>query len=548
MEAYMKPITEVAAQLNLEPDQLELYGKWKAKLSEDVWASVSQRPDGKLILVTAMNPTPAGEGKTLTTIGLTQGLNRIGRKAAAALREPSLGPCMGMKGGATGSGKAQIVPAEDINLHFTGDIHAITSAHNLLAALIDNHIHQGNALRLDPARIVWKRALDMNDRPLRQIVIGIGDNNGIVREDGFLISTASEVMAVLCLAENMADLRARLDRIVVAYDIDSRPVTAGELRAVDAMCALLKDAIQPNLVQTLEGDPVFIHGGPFANIAHGCSSIRATRHALKLADYVVTEAGFGADLGAEKFMNIKCRLGGLHPAASVIVATVRALKYNGGVPKQELLTENAGAIRSGFGNLRRHVENMRLFNVPVIVAINRFAADTEAELAQITNLCAEIGVKAIVSDAWERGGEGCRELAQEVVALADGSTVDAFQLLYPDDMPLEEKIETVVTRIYRGAGVKYRPAAKRALQELERLGVRDLPVCMAKTPYSFTDRPAVLGAPEQFTIEVRDIRWSAGAGFVVVLTGQMVTMPGLPAEPAAWRIRLNEAGHIEGLS
>ncbi|MNO83156.1 Formate--tetrahydrofolate ligase [compost metagenome] len=388
----------------------------------------------------------------------------------------------------------------------------------------------------------------MNDRPLRQIVIGIGDNNGIVREDGFLISTASEVMAVLCLAENMADLRVRLDRIVVAYDIDRRPVTAGELRAVDAMCALLKDAIQPNLVQTLEGDPVFIHGGPFANIAHGCSSIRATRHALKLADYVVTEAGFGADLGAEKFMNIKCRLGGLHPAASVIVATVRALKYNGGVPKQELLTENAGAIRSGFGNLRRHVENMRLFNVPVIVAINRFEADTEAELAQITALCAELGVKAIVSDAWERGGEGCRELAQEVVALADGSTADAFQLLYPDDMPLEEKIETVVTRIYRGAGVKYRPAAKRALQELERLGVRDLPVCMAKTPYSFTDRPAVLGAPEQFTIEVQDIRWSAGAGFVVVLTGQVVTMPGLPAEPAAWRIRLNEAGHIEGLS
>lgn len=544
----MKPITEVAAQLDLKPDQLELYGKWKAKLSEDVWESVSQRPDGKLILVTAMNPTPAGEGKTLTTIGLTQGLNRIGRKAAAALREPSLGPCMGLKGGATGSGRAQIVPAEDINLHFTGDIHAITSAHNLLAALIDNHIHQGNTLRLNTARIVWKRALDMNDRPLRQIVIGIGDNNGIVREDGFLITTASEVMAVLCLAENMDDLRERLGRIVVGYDMEGRPVTADELRAVDAMCALLKDAIQPNLVQTIEGDPVFVHGGPFANIAHGCSSIRSTRHALKLADYVVTEAGFGADLGAEKFMNIKCRMGNLRPAASVIVATVRALKYNGGVSKHELLTENPEAIQSGFANLQRHVENMRLFNVPVVVAINRFASDTEAELAQVAALCAELGVKAIISDAWERGGEGCRELAQEVVAIADESTIDSFQLLYPDDMPIEQKIETVVTRIYRGAGVKYRPAARRALQELERLGVRDLPVCMAKTPYSFTDRPSVLGAPDQFTIEIQDVRWSAGAGFVVVLTGQVVTMPGLPAEPAAWRIRLDEAGHIEGLS
>lgn len=544
----MKPIIEVAAKLGLGADQLELYGKWKAKLSGEVWASVSQRKDGKLVLVTAMNPTPAGEGKTLTTIGLTQGLNRIGKKAAAALREPSLGPCMGMKGGATGSGKAQIVPAEDINLHFTGDIHAITSAHNLLSALIDNHIYQGNALRLDPARIVWKRALDMNDRSLRQIVIGIGDNNGIVREDGFLITTASEVMAVLCLAENMADLRVRLGRIVVAYDMDSRPVTVDELRAVDAMCALLKDAIQPNLVQTIEGDPVFVHGGPFANIAHGCSSIRATRHALKLADYVVTEAGFGADLGAEKFMNIKCRQGDLKPAAGVIVATVRALKYNGGVSKDELLTVNAGAIRSGFGNLRRHVENMRLFNVPVLVAINRFAADTEEELALVTSLCAELGVKAIISDAWERGGEGCRELAQEVAELADESTEDTFRLLYPDDMPIQEKIETIVTRIYRGAGVKYSPAAKRALQELERLGVHDLPVCMAKTPYSFSDRPAALGAPEQFTIEVQDIRWSAGAGFVVVLTGKVVTMPGLPAEPAAWRIRLDEAGHIEGLS
>ncbi|MNJ33488.1 Formate--tetrahydrofolate ligase [compost metagenome] len=543
----MKPITEVAAQLSLEPDQLELYGKWKAKLTEDVWESVSQRPDGKLILVTAMNPTPVGEGKTLTTIGLTQGLNRIGRKAVAALREPSLGPCMGMKGGATGSGRAQIVPAEDINLHFTGDIHAITSAHNLLTALIDNHIHQGNALRLDPARIVWKRALDMNDRPLRQIVIGIGDNNGTAREDGFLITSASEVMAVLCLAENMPDLRARLSRIVVAYDMDKRPVTAGELRTVDAMCTLLKDAIHPNLVQTLEGDPVFVHGGPFANIAHGCSSIRATRYALKLADYVVTEAGFGADLGAEKFIDIKCRLGNLQPDAVVIVATVRALKYNGGVPKQELLSENTEAIRSGFVNLQRHIENMRAFGLPVIVAINRFAADTEAELVQVATLCSELGVKAITSDAWERGGEGCRELAQEVAALADESAADTFQLLYPDDMSLTEKIETIVKRVYRGDGVKYRPAAKRALEELERLGVKDIPVCMAKTPYSFTDRPTMLGAPEHFTIEVQDVHWSAGAGFVVVLTGQVVTMPGLPAEPAAYRIKLDDTGHIEGL-
>ncbi|WP_019420837.1 formate--tetrahydrofolate ligase [Paenibacillus sp. OSY-SE] len=544
----MKPIVDVAAQLGIAQEQLELYGKYKAKLGREVWDDIALRPDGKLILVTAMNPTPAGEGKTLTTIGLTQGLNRIGRRAAAALREPSLGPCMGMKGGATGSGSAQIVPAEDINLHFTGDIHAITSAHNLLAALLDNHLHQGNALRINPSRIMWKRAVDMNDRALRNIVIGIGESNGVVREDGFMISTASEVMAILCLAEDMNDLRERLGKIVIAYNDSGDPVSASDLQAVDAMCALLKDAIHPNLVQTIEGDPVLVHGGPFANIAHGCSSVRATRYALKLADYVVTEAGFGADLGAEKFMDIKCRQTGLFPSVIVIVATVRAMKFNGGVLKQELAHEQVEAVRAGFCNVKRHIENMRQFGAPVLVAVNRFATDTEAELEAVMSLCRDAGTEAVISEAWDKGGEGCRALAERVAELADQSEAkENFRLLYPDNMTIEDKIATIVTRIYRGAEVKYRPAAKRALQELARRGAGNVPVCMAKTPYSFTDRPSLLGAPEGFTIEVQDIRWSRGAGFAVVHTGQVMTMPGMPKAPAAERIKLDGQDRIVGL-
>lgn len=545
----MKRIVDVAAQLGIPQEDVEQYGKYKAKLGQDVWNLVADRPNGKLILVTAMNPTPAGEGKTLTTIGLTQGLNRVGHKAVAALREPSLGPCMGMKGGATGSGKAQLVPAEDINLHFTGDIHAVSSAHSVLAALLDNHIHQGNALRIHPSRIIWKRAVDMNDRALRSIVVGLGDGNGVVREDGFMITTASEVMAVLCLAEDMDDLRSRLGRIVVAFNEEDEPVTAADLNAVEAMCALLKDAIHPNLVQTGEGDPVLVHGGPFANIAHGCSSVRATRLALKLADYVVTEAGFGADLGAEKFMDIKCRQTGLFPSAAVLVVTVKAMKYNGGVSKQELAAENVEAVRAGFVNVQRHIENIKQFGVPLVVAVNRFATDSPAELDAVIELCTQSGVRAILSEAWENGGEGCRALAQYVAELADSSDAESqFQLLYPDEYTIEEKIEAVVTRIYRGAGVYYQPAAKRALRKLEQLGASRLPVCMAKTPYSFSDRAGLLGAPEAFTVEVKDVRLSAGAGFVVVHTGQVLTMPGMPARPAAERIHVDANGSISGLS
>lgn len=545
----MKRIVDVAAQLGIPQEDVEQYGKYKAKLGQDVWNRVADRPNGKLILVTAMNPTPAGEGKTLTTIGLTQGLNRVGHKAVAALREPSLGPCMGMKGGATGSGKAQLVPAEDINLHFTGDIHAVSSAHSVLAALLDNHIHQGNALRIHPSRIIWKRAVDMNDRALRSIVVGLGDGNGVVREDGFMITTASEVMAVLCLAEDMDDLRSRLGRIVVAFNEEDEPVTAADLNAVEAMCALLKDAIHPNLVQTGEGDPVLVHGGPFANIAHGCSSVRATRLALKLADYVVTEAGFGADLGAEKFMDIKCRQTGLFPSAAVLVVTVKAMKYNGGVSKQELASENVAAVRAGFVNVQRHIENIKQFGVPLVVAVNRFATDSPAELDAVIELCTQSGVRAILSEAWENGGEGCRALAQYVAELADSSDAESqFQLLYPDEFSIEEKIEAIVTRIYRGAGVHYQPAAKRALRKLEQLGTSRLPVCMAKTPYSFSDRAGLLGAPEAFTVEVKDVRLSAGAGFVVVHTGQVLTMPGMPARPAAERIHVDANGSISGLS
>lgn len=545
----MQPITNIAAQLDILPEELELYGKYAAKLSDELWNRIESRPNGKLILVTAMNPTPAGEGKTLTTIGLTQGLNRIGYQTAAALREPSLGPCMGMKGGATGSGCAQIVPAEDINLHFTGDIHAVTSAHNLAAAMLDNHIFQGNSLRIDVNKILWKRAVDMNDRALRRTVIGLGEGNGTTREDGYMITTASEVMAVLGLAEDMQDLRTRLGRMLVAYNMDGAPVTVEELGAVDAMCVLLRHAIKPNLVQTIEGNPVFVHGGPFANIAHGCSSVRATRYALKLADYVVTEAGFGADLGAEKFMDIKCRQTGLHPSAVVIVATVKALKYNGGVAKDEVTVENREALKAGFANLARHIENVRKFGVPVVVAVNRFASDTVDELEDVMRYCRESGAEVALSEAWAAGGAGTEQLAQLVVQLAEQSEqAPAFKLLYEDELSLKEKIETIVCEIYRGAGVKYSLRAQKALQQIELGGHGHLPVCMAKTPYSFSDRPKLLGAPTDFVLEVSDVRLSNGAGFVVVETGAIMTMPGLPKVPAALHIRLEADGSVSGLS
>ncbi|WP_028547188.1 formate--tetrahydrofolate ligase [Paenibacillus taiwanensis] len=544
----MEAIVNVAAQLGIQPDHLEPYGKYTAKLSEELWDTVASRDNGKLILVTAMNPTPAGEGKTLTTIGLTQGLNRIGRKAIAALREPSLGPCMGMKGGATGSGAAQIVPAEDINLHFTGDIHAVTSAHNLVAAMLDNHIFQGNELQIDTNRILWKRAVDMNDRALRRTVIGLGDGNGSVREDGYMITTASEVMAVLGLAENRADLKLRLGRMIVAYSTADRMITVDDLQATDAMCVLLRHAIKPNLVQTIEGNPVLVHGGPFANIAHGCSSVRATRYGLKLADYVVTEAGFGADLGAEKFMNIKCRQTGLFPSVVVIVATVKALKYNGGVAKDKVTEENRAALRAGFDNLRRHIENVRKFGVPAVVAINRFASDTEGELEDVLEYCRAIGCDAALSEAWAQGGAGTESLAKQVAAVADLSeAAEQFRYLYADDAPLIDKIKTVVQEIYRGGDVRFTPRAARALQRIEAEVGSGVPVCMAKTPYSFSDQPKLLGAPEGFTMEVHDVRLSRGAGFVVVETGAIMTMPGLPKQPAALRMRLEEDGTVVGL-
>ncbi|MGZ9585577.1 formate--tetrahydrofolate ligase [Paenibacillus marinisediminis] len=549
MKMNMQPIANIAKQLDIVPEELEQYGKYAAKLSDELWDRISMKRDGKLILVTAMNPTPAGEGKTLTTIGLTQGMNRIGHKTVAALREPSLGPCMGMKGGATGSGGAQIVPAEDINLHFTGDIHAVTSAHNLVAAMLDNHIFHGNALRIDPNRILWKRAVDMNDRALRRTVIGLGDGNGTVREDGSMITTASEVMAVLGLAEHMTDLRLRLGRMHLAYSIEGEPITVDDLGATDAMCVLLRHAIKPNLVQTIEGNPVLVHGGPFANIAHGCSSVLATRFGLKLADYVVTEAGFGADLGAEKFMNIKCRQTGLYPSVVVIVATVKALKYNGGIAKDALTEENREALKAGFANLARHIENVRKFGVPVVVAVNRFATDTEAELEDVLRYCREHGAEAAMSEAWAKGGAGTEELANIVASMAESSNAkQEFKLLYADDLPLKEKIETIVREIYRGAGVRFSPRAERALKNIDAGAGRSLPICMAKTPYSFSDQPKLLGAPSDFMMEVSDVRLSNGAGFVVVETGAVMTMPGLPKLPAALHIRLDEDGTVKGLS
>lgn len=546
-KAHMLPITEVAAKLGIGEEDIELYGRYKAKLSMDLIKRVQDKPDGKLILVTAITPTPAGEGKSTTTVGLAQGLAKIGQKVIVALREPSLGPCMGIKGGAAGGGYSQVVPMEDINLHFTGDFHAITSAHMLLAAMLDNHIQQGNALNIDPRRIVWKRVVDMNDRELRNIVVGLGGKaHGVPRQDGFDITVASEVMAILCLATGLHDLKERLSKIIVAYDYSGSPITAGMLKAQGAMAALLKDAVKPNLVQTLENVPAIIHGGPFANIAHGCNSVMATKTALKLADYTITEAGFGADLGAEKFFDIKCRYAGLKPDAVVLVATVRALKMHGGVPKTDLATPDVEAVKRGIVNLEKHIENIKQYGLPLVVAINAFAQDTPEELEAIRSHCAAHGVNVALSEVFAKGGEGGIELAKEVVALATGGKAD-FKLLYGEEMSLKEKIETIAKKIYGAVGVNYTKEANNALKDFEKMGYGHLPVCMAKTQYSFSDDPALLGRPEGFEITIKNCRIAAGAGFVVVLTGDIMTMPGLPKVPAAEKIDVSDDGVISGL-
>lgn len=546
-KAHMLPITEVAAKLGIGEDDIELYGRYKAKLSMDLIKRVQDKPDGKLILVTAITPTPAGEGKSTTTVGLAQGLAKIGQKVIVALREPSLGPCMGIKGGAAGGGYSQVVPMEDINLHFTGDFHAITSAHMLLAAMLDNHIQQGNALNIDPRRIVWKRVVDMNDRELRNIVVGLGGKaHGVPRQDGFDITVASEVMAILCLATGLHDLKERLSKIIVAYDYSGNPITAGMLKAQGAMAALLKDAVKPNLVQTLENVPAIIHGGPFANIAHGCNSVMATKTALKLADYTITEAGFGADLGAEKFFDIKCRYAGLKPDAVVLVATVRALKMHGGVPKTDLATPDVEAVKRGIVNLEKHIENIKQYGLPLVVAINAFAQDTPEELEAIRSHCAAHGVNVALSEVFAKGGEGGIELAKEVVALATSGKAD-FKLLYGEELSLKEKIETIATKIYGAVGVNYTKEANNALKDFEKMGYGHLPVCMAKTQYSFSDDPALLGRPEGFEITIKNCRIAAGAGFVVVLTGDIMTMPGLPKVPAAEKIDVSDDGVISGL-
>lgn len=546
-EAVMEPITKVAEALQIKADELELYGKYKAKISDEYLAEIASGADGKLILVTAINPTPAGEGKTTTSVGLGQAFGRLGKKAVIALREPSLGPCFGIKGGAAGGGYAQVVPMEDLNLHFTGDFHAITSANNLLAALLDNHIQQGNALKIDPRQVVWKRCLDMNDRVLRNVVVGLGaKTDGTVREDHFVITVASEIMAILCLASDMEDLKERLGRIVVAYNYEGQPVTAEELQAVGAMAALLKDAMKPNLIQTLEHTPALIHGGPFANIAHGCNSVRATKAALKMADYVITEAGFGADLGAEKFFDIKCRIAGLKPDAVVLVATVRALKYNGGVSKPQLGNEDLPALKKGIVNLEKHIENLQKYKIPVVVTLNSFTTDTEAETAYVKQFCEERGCEFAISQVWEKGGEGGILLAEKVLETLENKESN-FELLYPDEISLAEKIETVSREIYGAESVTYSAQAQKQLQKLEELGFGKLPVCMAKTQYSLSDDPALLGRPENFKVNVREVYVSAGAGFIVVLTGAVMTMPGLPAQPAAFGIDVNEEGRITGL-
>ena len=546
-EAQMLPITEVVKEIGLTADDLELYGKYKAKISNEYLKKIEGNKKGKLILVTAINPTPAGEGKTTTSVGLGQALGKLGKKAVIALREPSLGPCFGIKGGAAGGGYAQVVPMEDLNLHFTGDFHAITSANNLRAALLDNHIQQGNALRIDTRQIVWKRCLDMNDRVLRNVVVGLGSKtDGFVREDHFVITVASEIMAILCLATDLEDLKDRLGKIIVAYDLDGKPVTAKDLQAVGAMAALLKDAILPNVIQTLEHTPALVHGGPFANIAHGCNSVRATTAALSMADYVVTEAGFGADLGAEKFFDIKCRQAGLSPDAVVLVATIRALKYNGGVPKTELSAENVEALEKGIVNLEKHIENLQKYKVPVVVTLNSFVTDSEAEIAFVKQFCEERGCEFAISEVWEKGGEGGIALAEKVLKTLEEKE-SHFEPLYPSELPLTEKIETVAKEIYGAKGVNYTAAAKKQLAKLTELGFGDLPVCMAKTQYSLSDDPALLGRPKDFDITVREAYVSAGAGFVVVLTGAVMTMPGLPKQPAAFGIDVDESGKITGL-
>ena len=546
-QAKMQKITDVAAKLGISEDDIELYGKYKAKLSYDLIRRVKDKKDGKLILVTAITPTPAGEGKSTTTVGLAQGLAKLGKKVIVALREPSLGPCMGIKGGAAGGGYSQVVPMEDINLHFTGDFHAITSAHMLLAAMLDNHIQQGNALNIDPRRIAWKRVVDMNDCELRNIVVGLGGKaHGVPRQDGFDITVASEVMAILCLASSLHDLKERLAKIIVAYDYNGNPVTAGQIKAQGAMAALLKDAVKPNLVQTLENVPAIIHGGPFANIAHGCNSVMATQTGMKLADYTITEAGFGADLGAEKFFDIKCRYAGLKPDATVIVATVRALKMHGVVPKTDLKTPNVEAVKKGLVNLEKHIENVKKFGVPCVVAINIFAQDTAEELEAVREHCAKHGVNVALSDVFAKGGEGGIDLAKEVIALAD-SGESKFAPIYPLDMSLKGKIETIAKEIYGADGVNYTKEADKALKEFEELGYGNLPICMAKTQYSFSDDPALLGRPSGFKITIRNCRIAAGAGFIVVLTGDVMTMPGLPKVPAAEKIDVTDDGVISGL-
>lgn len=546
-EAQMVHIREVAAKLDIPEDDLELYGKYKAKLSDELIRRVSDRKDGKLILVTAINPTPAGEGKTTTSVGLGEAFGRLGKRAVIALREPSLGPCFGIKGGAAGGGYAQVVPMEDLNLHFTGDFHAITSANNLLAALLDNHIQQGNELGIDPRQIVWKRCMDMNDRVLRNIVVGLGSKmDGMVREDHFVITVASEIMAILCLADDMHDLKRRLGRIIVAYTFDGKPVTADDLKATGAMAALLKDALKPNLIQTLEHTPAIVHGGPFANIAHGCNSVRATKTALKLADYVITEAGFGADLGAEKFFDIKCRKAGLAPDAVVLVATVRALKYNGGVAKADLGTENLDALKKGIVNLEKHIENLQKFGVPVVVTLNSFVTDTKAETDYVEQFCRERGCEFALSEVWGKGGEGGIELANKVLLTLEQKE-SHFKPLYPDDMSLEDKIATVAREIYGADGVTYSAAAKKELKRITDMGMSSFPVCMAKTQYSLSDDQTKLGRPNGFTINVREVYVSAGAGFVVAVTGSIMTMPGLSKNPAAYGIDVNDDGVITGL-
>ena len=546
-EATMLPITEIAEQVGLTPDDLEMYGKYKAKLSDECMERVAKEEDGKLVLVTAINPTPAGEGKTTTSVGLGQAFAKLGKKAVLALREPSLGPCFGIKGGAAGGGYAQVVPMEDLNLHFTGDFHAITSANNLLAALLDNHIQQGNELGIDPRQIKWKRCLDMNDRVLRNIVVGLGSKmDGMVREDHFVITVASEIMAILCLSDDMADLKRRLGRIIVAYNFKGEPVTAADLQAVGSMAALLKDALKPNMIQTLEHTPALVHGGPFANIAHGCNSVRATKMALKMGDICVTEAGFGADLGAEKFFDIKSRMAGLHPDAVVLVATIRALKYNGGVAKDALSEENMDALKKGIVNLEKHIENLQKFDVPVVVTLNSFITDTEEETAFVRDFCEKRGCAFALSEVWEKGGQGGVALAETILDVLDHKE-SHFAPIYPSEMSLKDKIATIAKEIYGAADVSYAPAAEKELAHITELGMGDFPVCMAKTQYSLSDDAKKLGRPEGFTLNVREVYASAGAGFVVVVTGAIMTMPGLPKKPAAFGIDVSDDGVITGL-